>query len=87
MSDYFLLTEEVRRARKLYRCVHCAERIEPGEEHVYVVGAYDGFVSGDRWHLECRKACCEQFSCFDWESWEPGAFLRGSIELCVPHIA
>ena len=78
MSDYLLLIEEVRRARKLYRCVHCAERIEPGEEHVYTVGVYDGVATGDRWHSECRRVCNEKFLSDDWLNWEPGAYERGS---------
>jgi hypothetical protein len=81
-GDYVLLTEEVRRARKLYRCVHCTERIEPGEEHVYIVGTYDGFISGDRWHRECRRAVLEKFLYpLDWSNWEPGAYERGSTAL------
>ena len=84
MSDYVLLVEETRRARKSYLCVHCAERIEPGELHVYVVGMYDHAISGDRWHAECRDACCEAFASADWDRWEAGAYERGSIEVCVP---
>jgi hypothetical protein len=82
MSDYLLLIEEVRRARKLYRCVHCAERIEPGEEHVYTVGTYDGFISGDRWHSECRRVVNEEFHWQDLLKWEPGAYQRGSAAVC-----
>jgi len=81
MSDYLLLIEEVRKARKLYRCVHCAERIEPGEEHVYTTGAYDGSVQGDRWHSECRRVFCEEFP--SPEEWEPGAYERGSKAIYV----
>jgi hypothetical protein len=84
VSTYVLLTEETRRARKLYLCVHCAERIEPGDLHVYVVGTYDGCISGDRWHPECRFACNERFDWFDWLAWEPGCHERGSTEVCVP---
>lgn len=83
--DYTLLTEEVRRARKRYRCVHCAERIEPGEEHVHTVGVCEGFISRDRWHSECRRAVCEAFEgAEDWLKWEPGAYERGSTAVyCV----
>ena len=48
MGEYVLLAEEGRRARKRYRCVHCAERIEPGDEYVYTSGAYDGSIQADR---------------------------------------
>jgi hypothetical protein len=78
---YILLTEEVRRARKHYLCIHCAEPIEPGEEHVFTSGAYGGSVQGDRWHSECRKACCARFEYSDWLAWEPGAYRRGSAEI------
>lgn len=84
MSDYVLLTEEIRRARKRYRCVHCTEAIDPGELHVYVVGTYDGCISGDRWHPECRQACNERFQWYDWLNWEPGAYERGSTAVCAP---
>src|SRR5690349_18739723 len=74
---YVLLTEEVRRARKRYRCVHRAERIEPGDEHVYTSGAYDGSIQGDRWHRQCRDACCDEFDPEGWECWEPGGLPAG----------
>jgi hypothetical protein len=78
MSDYLLITEEKRRAQKRYRCVHCAERIEPGEEHVYTVGTSEGFIQADRWHSECRRVVNEEFCLQDFLKWEPGAYQRGS---------
>ena len=69
MSDYVLLTEAVRKARKAHRCVHCAEIIELEEEHVYTVGVNEGFIQRDRWHAECRKVCIEQFNIPEWSEW------------------
>jgi hypothetical protein len=79
MSDYLLITEEKRRAQKRYRCVHCAERIEPGEEHVYTVGTSEGFIQADRWHSECRRVVNEEF--FETEYADLDALAKAGLIL------
>jgi hypothetical protein len=80
MSDYQLLTQARRKARKEHLCIHCGEKISPGIEYVYTAGAYDGSIVADHWHSECREAACE-WDYDEWEYFEPYAYRRGTTRL------
>lgn len=59
-SEFF--SEEVRRARKTYKCSECDREIVPGQKYVVLSGKCEG----DLWRERCCEVCNEiskAFSC------------------------
>jgi len=56
--------DEIRRAKKPYRCCDCGTAIKPGELHQYIFGVWDGHASSHRMCSLCedmRRQC--EFAC------------------------
>jgi len=73
------MSDEVRRARKPYRCCECGRNIAVGEKHEYARGASGGDFWAERTCLICseiRKAfCCDGWiygSLWDGMHWVMG---------------
>ena len=52
MSDVW--TEDKRKARKEYKCSECQEKIEKGDEYIYISSLYDGSWSHSRLCEYCK---------------------------------
>lgn len=57
------------RARKVYRCEECTNRIQVGEQHEYVFSVYDGYADQFRTCSDCtdlRTWVKNNVPCFCW---------------------
>lgn len=59
MSEYVLLQDGTRRARRHHQCFHCYRFIAPGEEYGFQNIACDGSVYTLRWHIDCEECAHE----------------------------
>lgn len=68
------IKDEIRKARKAYRCRVCNEVISIGEAHIARTGVDDGFITF-RFHAECEELS-SYWDTGDWETIEPGDIKR-----------
>jgi hypothetical protein len=69
--------DETRRAKKPYKCCDCGAAINPGDEHHYIFGVWDGFAQSFRMCALCmdmRRQC--EFAC------EPLSQLADAVYEC-----
>ncbi len=73
--------EEIRerkvRARNVYLCSWCPERIEKGELHYYRAFRMEGEFQTDRMHVECFAAMEASDYSSIADGWLPGEHARG----------
>lgn len=62
-EDNEFMSEEIRKARKEYKCCECNSTILPGQKHEYARGANDGSFWAERTCLICSEIrhafCCD----------------------------
>ena len=67
----------VKRTRKVFRCIWCAESIDAGQPCDVLSGKNEwGDMGSDRYHPECYAAL-QTLSHDECDSWDYGDFLRG----------
>lgn len=63
--SYEHIRENVRKARKLHRCVWCSEEIRPGEKYHDRAYKFEGYFCYDKMHSECMAACKNSYDIGD----------------------
>lgn len=66
----FYNAPEIRKARKLHKCIYCAEPIGVGATYCYQTGNYDGRWYENKMHPECFEDMCDgdgEFTPYSYE--------------------
>jgi hypothetical protein len=69
-----IFKEEIRKARKSYKCGECKGEIKPGEQYEYVRGRWEGYWSEHRTCIICKRIRDDLCSC---------GFLYGQLQGAV----
>ena len=48
-----VLTDEIRTARKIHKCIWCGKGIDHNERYHYFAGPHDGKFQTNHMHIEC----------------------------------
>ncbi len=51
-----------RRARKCHKCIWCGGTIGQGELYHYESVAYDGTITPQHWHFDCREVAADDMN-------------------------
>lgn len=72
-----------RKARKMYTCDYCGQKIEKGEVYHYYKGKYDGALFDWRSHLACQRVADAIWDyCDPDDGMNEDQFQDGCAEVC-----
>lgn len=57
--SYVCLKDEMRKARKMHKCIWCGQSIHKGDTYNYERSIFEGQHQSHHWHPECVEAMRE----------------------------